>query len=135
MQTDSLSSGCFSVERDDLADWCVPLLGDCLSFSYRTCLGDNEQLVGYFVKHHQRLWLGAVCGDRVRAGESRRMLVSLVKLCNLTEDAIDTIDNIVLDELTDVVVRRYRGSPAKTRAYSRVLIDAASVLTRSRLAA
>ena len=124
-----------ATERDDLVGWSTPLIADCLGVAYRACLGEDEPIVDYFAKQHGRVWLCAVGGDPFQATESQRTLGALAKLCRLSDEALDTIDNLVMDELAEVVSRRYQGSPAKTRAYNRILIDAASVMTRTRLAA
>ena len=121
-------------ERADIVDWSAPLIADCLGVAYRACLGQNEQLVGHFTQQHRRLWLSVVGNDAVKAAEARTILFSLAKLCSLAGEAIEAIDELVLDELSDVVSRRFQNSPAKTRSYNRVLIDAASILTQTRLA-
>lgn len=126
---------CVGTERDDLARWSAPLIADCLGVAYRACLGGDDRLIGYFAAHHRRVWLSAVSGDWSDATEAQRTLGALAEMCRLSDEALDTIDHLVLDELSEVVARRYQGSPAKTRAYNRILIDAAAVLTRARLAA
>lgn len=123
-----------SYERADIADWGAPLIADCLGLAYRACLGADEQLVGHFTQQHRRLWLSLVGNELAKAIEAQHLLGSLAKICQLTDEAIEAIDEIVLDELTDVVAQRFQGSPAKTRSYNRILIDVAAVLTRTRIA-
>lgn len=122
-------------ERADIAVWSVPLIADCLGSAYRTCLRGNEQLARHFTDQHGRFWHSVVSDDKGKATEARAMLTTLAKMCRLAEDAIGAIDELVMDELIDVVAQRYRGSPAKTRSYNRILVDAASVLARTKLAA
>ena len=120
-------------ERADIIGWSTPLIADCLDLAYRACFGQNQQLIDHFTQQHRRLWFSLVSNNPKKAAEARQMLATLAKMCRLTDEAIEAIDDIVMDELTDVVARRFQGSPAKTRSYSRILIDAASVLTQSRI--
>ena len=129
MKTDDSAS-----DRADIADWGSPLIADCLGLAYRACFGSNETLIGHFTQQHQRLWFCIVGNDPSKALEARQLLTTLAKLCDLTDEAIEAIDEIVLDELIDVVAQRFQGSPAKTRSYNRILINAASMLTQTRLA-
>ncbi len=123
-----------AAERADIADWSSPLIADCLETGYRACLGSNEELVQHLTQQHRRLWMSLVGNDRAKAAEARGVLFSLAKICSLNDEALEAIDELVMDELSEVVSRRFQGSPAKTRSYNRVLIDAASMLTRARLA-
>lgn len=123
-----------AAERADIVDWSTPLIADCLETGYRACLGPNDQLVAHFTQQHRRLWLSIVGNEPAKAAEARHVLFSLAKICSLAGDAIEAIDELVMDELSDVVSRRFQGSPAKTRSYNRVLIDAAATLTQARLA-
>lgn len=122
-----------AAERADIVGWSTPLIADCLDLAYRTCFGQNSQLVDHFTQQHRRLWLSVVANNPKKAAEACQTLATLAKMCRLTEEAIEAIDDIVMDELTEVVSRRFQGSPMKTSAYSRILIDAAAVLTQTRL--
>ena len=128
MRTDECAS-----EREDIVGWSTPLIADCLGLAYKACFGQNDQLVDHFTQQHRRLWLSLVSNNPKKAAEARQTLQTLAKLCKLTDEAIHAIDEIVMDELTDVVSRRFQGSPAKTRSYNRILIDAATVLTQTRI--
>lgn len=130
-----LRSDDITSERADIVDWSTPLIADCLGLAYRACLGGDSVLVEQFTRQHRRLWTSLVADHPARAIEARKTLSTLAKLCQLNDEALHAIDELVLDELTDVVSHRFQGSPAKTRTYSKILINAASVLTRSRLAA
>ena len=125
----------FASERADISFWSTPLIADCIEAAYRACLGNDDRLVRHFTDQHRRLWQSLVRDDRTKVSERQTTLNALAKMCRLTAEALQAIDEIVLDELADVVALRYQGSPAKTRSYNRILIDAASVLTQTRLAA
>lgn len=128
-----MRTGEWTSERADIVSWSTPLIADCLDLAYQACFGQNQQLIDHFTQQHRRLWLSVVSNNMKKAAEARQMLNTLAKLCRLTDEAIEAIDELVLDELTDVVAMRFQGSPMKTRAYSRMLIDAATVLTETRL--
>ncbi len=124
-----------SSERADIAGWSEPLIADCLSLAYRACLGDDDQLVTPIARQHRRLWSSLVIGDFGKAAEARSLLQALAKLCRLSNNALDTIDTLVLDELAEVVSLRYQGSPRTVSNYSRLLIESAKALATVRVKA
>ena len=124
-----------AIERADLAEWSAPLIADCLDFAYPKHCEANEQFVAVCKRQHRRVWLSSLSNEAGKAAEERRRLGSFAKLSNVGADVIEAIDQIILDELTEVVSRRYRSSPARSRDYFRVLIEATSILAQTRLQA
>ena len=112
----------------DLVEWSAPLIADRLSKIYEACLTGDQQRVRLMILQHCHLWRNLLLEERSHAQSARRELVRLGKLAGLKSHMLDRIDEVVLDELTDVVVARFHRSPATARDYSRSLIRAASSL-------
>ena len=121
--------------RRDIADWSQPIVGDCISRAYDHCLHGDEAIVRPLARQHCRVWQFVIAGDGLKAAQARRELNHLATLGRLQPGSVDLVDRLVLDELVEVVSVRFRGSPAKTGAYSRMLIEAATTLTETRLTA
>lgn len=121
--------------RLDILDWCEPVVGDRISDAYDACFGGNQDFCKPLARQHTRLWRLIIGADKRRAAEARRDLVRLARACRLGPEALDAIDRLVLDELIDVITSRFQGSPANTRRYGRLLIEASATLTETRLAA
>jgi hypothetical protein len=120
-------------ERADIAGWSAPLIADCLGLAYRACLGNDEQLIRPIATQHRKVWCSLVNGDASTAAQARDLLLTLARICRLTPKALDAIDDLVLDELTEVVSMRYQGSPRMAHCYNRLLIESATALTKARL--
>lgn len=120
--------------RQDILDWSEPLVGDRLLEAYHACFGGNMELCRPMTRQHARVWRLIIASQKTRAAEARRDLLQLARICRLSVEAIDAIDRLVLDELVDVISARFQGSPANTRLYGRLLVEASATLTETRLA-
>jgi hypothetical protein len=121
--------------RREILDWSEPIVGDRITAAYDICFGGNTDFCKPMSRQHCRVWKMIMSGDKRRAADSRSDLLRLARASRLGAEAIDAIDRLVLDELIDVISMRFRGSPADTRRYGRLLIEAASTLTETRLTA
>jgi hypothetical protein len=121
--------------RQDILDWSGPLVSDRIADAYELCLGGDRFLCQPMSRQHARVWRMIISADKRRAADARRDLLALARASRLGAEAIDAIDRLVLDELIDVIAARFQRSPAATRRYSRLLIEAAATLTETRLAA
>ncbi len=121
--------------RQDILDWSDPLVGDRLSEAYDICFGGNMELCRPMTRQHSRVWRMIIGGDKRRAADARRDLLRLARACRLSVEALDSIDRLVLDELVDVIAARFQGSPANTRLYNRLMVEASATLVETRLTA
>lgn len=121
--------------RQDILDWSEPLVCDRLCEAYDACFGGNAELRQPMARQHGRVWRLILSREKRRAADARRDLLKLARICRLGVEAIDAIDRLVLEELVDVVAQRFQGSPASTRLYGRLLIEASATLTEARLTA
>jgi hypothetical protein len=121
--------------KKDILAWSEPIAGDRILEAYHACFGLNEEQVRPMVRQHIRLWRLIISGEKRRAFDARRDLLRIAALSRVTAEAIDAIDSLVLDELVDVMASRFQGSPLTARNYSRLMVQAATTLTETRLAA
>ena len=121
--------------RRDMLDWSEPIVGDRIVDAYNSCFGGNQGFSKPMARQHIRLWRMIIGCDKRRATDARRDLLRLAGLSRLGAEAVDAIDRLVLDELVDVMASRFQGSPSTARSYGRLMIEAATTLTETRLAA
>jgi hypothetical protein len=119
--------------RRDILDWSEPVVSDRIADAYDVCFGGNAELCKPMSRQHTRLWRLIISSDKRRAADARRDLLRLARASRLGAEALDAIDRLVLDELVDVIASRFQGSPAATRRYSRLVVEAAATLTETRL--
>ncbi|MDE2362680.1 MAG: hypothetical protein KGM42_08370 [Hyphomicrobiales bacterium] len=121
--------------KSDVLAWSEPIIGDRIVEAYFACLGDNEAQVRPVARQHIRLWRAILSGEKRVASEARGDLLRLAAIARLGVEAVDSIDRLVLDELIDVLSSWLQRSPSAARAYSRIMIEAATTLTEARYAA
>ena len=121
--------------KQDMWAWSEPIVGDRIVEAYDACFGGDRGQMRPIARQHLRLWRLIISGDKRRAADARRDLLRLAAISRLTTEAIDAIDKLVLDELVDIMASRFRGSPGTARLYSRLMVEAATTLTETRLAA
>ena len=121
--------------RSDMLAWSEPIAGDRIMEAYSTCFGEDSEIFKSMARQHIRLWRTIIACDKPRAAAARRELLRLARLSRMGAEAIDAIDRLVLDELVEVMATRFNGSPASARSYGRLMIETATTLTETRLAA
>ena len=111
--------------RNELATWAEPVIADCIADAYGG-YDLSASMASLLAIHHRRLWRALLLDQRTMA---ERIWVDLERdltRAGLDRDITDEIDAIVLDELMDIVLTRYRSSRDKVKAFSRMLLAAAT---------
>lgn len=121
--------------RADLAQWATPLASDRIACAYDFMLGEIPALCEPLWRQHGGFWRLILDAETARARVARAHLLALAQIARIGPEAVDAVDRLVLDELMDVVAARFQRSPANTRRYGRLLIDAVARLTETRLLA
>ncbi len=121
--------------RAEMAQWACPLVSDRIADAYEACLGGKPSLREPLWRQHGGFWRLVLGGEAARAKVARAHLLALARIARIGPETVDAIDRLVLDELVDVVATRFQRSPANTRFYSRLLIEAAATLAETRLMA
>ena len=114
--------------REDLADWCQPVIIDYLHELYVTRIGAGHTSLRVLTLSHGRLWRFLILGDETRLLAARREIIGIARLAGLKTPAIDEIDQMMLAELMDVIVTRFLRTPAMARSYTHIVLGAASRL-------
>ncbi len=123
-----------SAVRRDLAEWSELLIADCISEYYTVRFRGDVRRVRPLAQLHCRLWREVLLQDSSQARGTRRELVRLGRLAGVDPPTLDKIDELVIDELTDVIAARFHRSPVTTSDYAKSLIRAAESLTEVRIA-
>ncbi|MFV0279983.1 MAG: hypothetical protein ACK5JM_04375 [Rhodoblastus sp.] len=84
---------------------------------------------------HWRVWRCALSNLPHGAAASRRDLAVLVRNAGLSSDIIKEGDEAVIDEIAEVIIARFRRSPALAKDYTKALVlTAAGLLTPAQAA-
>jgi hypothetical protein len=114
--------------REDLANWCQPIIVDFLHDQYASHLGETHTSLRVLALSHARLWRFLILGDEDRLVTARREIIGIARLAGIKTAAVNEVDQSVLLELMDVIVARFLRTPALARSYSRVVLVAATRL-------
>ena len=121
--------------RRDLAEWGEPIVADQLIGHYSRVLKGQTSLAQPMAFNHRRFWRHLFAGHINEALATRRELQKLGKLVGMRSQAFDEVDRMVVDELMHVIISRFHRSPSMARDYGMTLVDLASNLAETRLAA
>jgi hypothetical protein len=69
-----------------------------------------------------------------RAAQNRRDLEQLAQIARLPDDALDEIDALAFDELSDLIAMRFRRSQSALRQQNRRLVQLTAIWSQSRVA-
>ena len=77
---------------------------------------------------HWRAWRCALSSLTHGASASRRDLAALARSAGLQQDLIEGGDEAVIDEIAEVIIARFRRSPALAKDYTKALVLTAAGL-------
>jgi hypothetical protein len=112
--------------REDLADWCQPVMVDYLYELYGSRLGAGHTSLRVLALSHGRLWRFLILGDETRLVAARREVIGIARLAGLKSVVVDEVDQAMLSELMDVIMARFLRTPGMARSYSQIVLGAAS---------
>jgi hypothetical protein len=116
--------------RRDLLLWSAPIIHDILADEYRRALGAKNVSRLVHVTAHAKLWRALLSEQREAFAQARGQLNALARKANLELSEIDAIDGVVIEELLEVVAKRFARSPENIRAYTRMLMRASNNLAQ-----
>jgi hypothetical protein len=107
---------------DDLREQYLPTVCDYIATLYARVLpvDDKERIL--LVSVHQAMWSHGFALDFLSASKCRKTLIRLALAKGFSQEHIDRIDALVLDELMEIVAMRYRRSPSAVVAYNRAVL-------------
>jgi hypothetical protein len=117
--------------RRDMIVWAEPVIADRIWEAYRDrrVAAASRSIVAV---HHRRLWRALILHKFGLAQQIRGDLVRDLAQAGLSGEAMAEIDNDVMEELMDIVFRRFRSSREVAKGFSLVLLAAASNIGASR---
>ncbi len=117
--------------QSDLTFWSEAAVRDRLSSFYLTRIADAS-LAGQAARLHWSIWRSYLNDLAVPARASRQALTKWLMEARLPVDLIETGDAIVIDEIAELILRRFRRAPLQAKAYTKCLVAAATRLGQAR---
>lgn len=115
----------------DILHWAEPLVRDRLAAFWERETNESEA-ARPLCDLHWRVWRCALSDLPHGAAASRRDLADRVVAAGLPAHKVAQGDEVVIDELAEVIVARFRRSPALAKDYTKALVlTAASLLAPS----
>ena len=111
--------------------WAEPVIADCIGEAY----GDYELGAAFrslISTHHRRLWRALILENRPLIEQVRDELTRDLLRVGIHADVVEDIDNSIMEELMDIVFKRFRSSREAAKGFSLVLLSAASNIGASR---
>lgn len=117
--------------RRDMMVWAEPVIADCIIDGYRERAVDGA-LRSLVSTHHRRLWRAMILEHRPLMESIRHDLKDDLLRAGVEPEVIEEIDQSVMEELMDIVFKRFRSSRDMAKGFSLVLLSAASHMGASR---
>ena len=120
--------------RRDMWLWAEPIIADCAAEWYARTSPDGLA-ASVMARKHCRLWRSVIHDQPASIPEISEDLRRAGQKFGLRPNFIEQVNAAVLEELVDVVLRRFRASRTATRTFSLVLMSATSCFGTARAAA
>ena len=111
----------------DILLWAEPLVRDRLSTFWSSAARESGAGKA-FADLHWRAWRCALSNLQHGAAASRRDLAVMTRGANLSAGVIEEADEIVIDEIAEVIIARFRRSPGLAKDYTKALVLTAAGL-------
>jgi hypothetical protein len=120
--------------RRELMIWAEPVIADRILAGYRDYEVDGP-LKNILSMHHRRLWRAMILEHRSLMGTLRHELQNDLHRAGVEADVAEDIDQSVMEELIDIILKRFRSSREMAKGFSLVLLSAASHMGAARAVA
>lgn len=111
----------------DILLWAEPLARDRLA-AFWNAAAPESAVARALADLHWRAWRCALSNLRHGAEASRRDLAIRARNAGLPPETIEDADEAVIDEIAEVIVARFRRSPALAKDYTKALVLTAAGL-------
>ena len=117
--------------QSDLTYWCEATVRDRLTTFYLVKMDDPAK-ASQAASLHWSIWRSYFndLGHQSRA--SRQTLAKLLARFSLCKDVMDAGDDIVIDEIADLILQRFRRAPLHAKIYAKCLVTAATRMGQAR---
>jgi hypothetical protein len=117
-----------SPNLDDLASWSEAAVCDRLFQLYAGIFAEEER-ARHAARLHWLCWRAHLAQLSVQGRAARRALTRALSDARLDTGAIERADAAVIDELTDLLLHKYRRAPLQAKDYiTRIVLAAARVV-------
>jgi len=116
---------------DDLTSWSEAAVCDLLVGYYSTAFAEIDR-ARQAARLHWACWRAYLSQAANQGRASRLALARIVAEFRLDPALIDRGDALVVDELTDLVLHRYRRAPEQAKTYMTRLVSAATQMALGR---
>jgi hypothetical protein len=117
--------------QSDLTFWSEAAVRDRLTAFYLAKIGDTS-LAGKAARLHWSIWRSHLNDLAVQARASHQTLTKSLTDARLSVDLIEVGDDIVIDEIADLILHRFRRAPLQAKIYTKCLVAAATRLGQAR---
>jgi hypothetical protein len=117
---------------DDLTSWSEAAVCDRLCGIYFAVFSDADR-ARYAARLHWSCWRGYLSRACAQGEAARQALARLLADARLDPALIDRADDAVIDEVTDLVLHKYRRAPQQAKTYIDQLVGAAMQMARGRI--
>jgi hypothetical protein len=118
---------------DDLTSWSEAPVCDRLFGLYSTAFSETDR-ARQAARLHWSCWRAYLRQLASQGRASRQALAHIIEESHVNPAVIDRADAVVVDELTDLVLHRYRRAPEQAKDYITRLVSAAAQVAQARAA-
>jgi len=115
---------------DDLTSWSEVAVCDRLFGFYSTAFPETDR-ARQAARLHWSCWRAYLGLSAIQGRASRQALKRIVKEARLDLALVERADAAVVDELTDLVLHKYRRAPEQAKTYITRLVTAATQMARA----
>ena len=112
--------------------WSEPIIADVLHRHYPQ-QREGSPANGQLLPRHLQFWKALIFGSEAVSRKQRSALVAAASEAGLDMAFLSSVDDEVMTELLEVVLRRFRGMPDEARKYHLLLMSIAGRLRISAL--
>jgi hypothetical protein len=119
--------------QSDLTFWTESAVRDRLTAFYVGKFADTG-IASQASRSHWTIWRSYFNDLVIQGRASRQALTKLLGENGLPASLIEEGDNIVIDEIADLILHRFRRAPLQAKAYAKCLVVAATRMGQARCA-
>jgi hypothetical protein len=120
--------------QNELAFWSESAVRDRLLAFYMGKFGESER-AAQASRFHWAIWRAYLADLVLQGRASRQALAKLLAEARLPMDLIEEGDNLVIDEIADLILQKFRRDPHQAKSYAKCLIAAASRMGQAKAGA
>ncbi len=117
--------------QSDLTFWSEAAVCDRLSTFYLSRVHDAS-LAHQAARMHWSIWRGYLNDLAIPARASQQALAKWLVDAKLPPNLLEAGNNLVIDEIVELILQRFRRAPLQAKAYTKCLVAAATRLGQAR---